>query len=259
MELIQALAVQSRVIKALTLRETKSRFGNSKLGFFWALFEPAAHVAVFMLIFSSLGRAVPLGDSMGIFILTGIIPWLLYSNIVSKVMAGLTVNQSLLGYPQVMPLDIAISRIFLEFFSLLVVMIFFLTVAVYMGTTIKIDNFLQILSATGLFILLGTGVGLINAAILHTTPSYQNIYNAISRPLYFMSGIFFTADFLSSDAYAILKYNPLLNLMEWFRSGFYTSFDSALYDRSYVITVTLCIFTIGLIVERATRKKARQV
>ena len=48
MEFFQALAVQGRVISALTLRETRSRYGNSKLGFFWALFEPAAHVAVFM-------------------------------------------------------------------------------------------------------------------------------------------------------------------------------------------------------------------
>ncbi len=257
MELLQALSVQSRVISALTLRETRSRYGNSKLGFFWALFEPAAHVVVFILIFSSLGRSSPLGDSIGLFLLTGIIPWLLYSNIVNKVMAGLTTNKSLLGYPQVMPMDITISRIILEFASIFVVMLFFLAVAAYMGVSIKIDNFLQLMSATGLFVLLGTGVGLINAAILHSTPAYANIYSAISRPLYFMSGIFFTADFLSPDAYSFLQYNPLLHLMEWFRSGFYTSFDSTLYDREYVVSFILITFTLGLIVERATRKKAR--
>lgn len=259
MEILHALSVQGRVISALTLRETRSRYGNSKLGFFWALFEPAAHVAVFIAIFSGLDRASPIGESTGLFILTGIVPWLLYSNIVSKVMAGLTVNKPLLGYPQVMPMDITISRVILEFSSLFIVMLFFLAVAVYIGLTIKIDNFLEVMKAIGLFVLLGTGVGLINAAIVYSTPSYTNIYSAFSRPLYFISGVFFTADFLSPEAYEILQYNPLLHLMEWFRSGFYTSYDSDLYDRFYVVSVTLIIFTIGLVLERLTRKKARQV
>ena len=59
MEFFQALNVQGRVISALTLRETRARYGNSKLGFFWALFEPFAHVIVFIGIFSALGRAIP--------------------------------------------------------------------------------------------------------------------------------------------------------------------------------------------------------
>lgn len=259
MELLRALKVQGRVISALTLRETRSRYGNSKLGFFWALFEPAAHVAVFIAIFSSLGRAVPVGDSMALFMLTGIVPWLLYNNIVSKVMTGLAANQSLLGYPQVMPMDITISRVILEFSSLFVVMLFFLGLAIYTGISIKIDNFIEVMNATGLFVLLGTGVGLINAAIVQSTPSYSNIYSALSRPLYFMSGIFFTADFLSPELFSFLDYNPLLHLMEWFRSGFYTSFDSTLYDRSYAISFSVIVFAIGLTVERITRKRARQV
>jgi len=259
MELLRALKVQGRVISALTLRETRSRYGNSKLGFFWALFEPAAHIVVFIAIFSSLGRAIPVGDSMALFMLTGIVPWLLYSNIVSKVMAGLSANQSLLGYPQVMPMDITISRVILEFSSLFIVMLFFIGLAIYTGVSVKIDNFIEVMNATGLFVLLGTGVGLINSAIVQSTPSYSNIYSAISRPLYFMSGIFFTADFLSPEIFSFLQYNPLLHLMEWFRSGFYTSFDSTLYDRSYAISFSLNVFAIGLVAERITRKRARQV
>ncbi len=259
MEFFQALNVQGRVISALTLRETRSRYGNSKLGFFWALFEPFAHIIVFIGIFSALGRASPIGESMGLFILTGIVPWLLYSNIVSKVMAGLAANKALLGYPQVMPIDITISRVILEVATLLLVMLFFLGLAVYLGVSIRIDSFLQMMSAVGLIILLATGIGLINAAIIPHYPSYQNIYSAFSRPLYFISGVFFTADFLSSEAYAMVQYNPLIHLVEWFRSGFYTSFNSNLYEPNYAISVCLGVFVIGLIAERKSSKRARQI
>ena len=259
MELLHALSVQGRVISALTLRETRSRYGNRKLGFFWALFEPFAHVTVFIAIFSSLGRASPIGDNIGLFLLTGIMPWLLYNNIVSGIMNGLGVNKALLGYPQVMPFDIVISRVIIEFSSITLVFLLFIGIAFSSGASININNFLQLMSAATLFVMFGVGIGLINAAILHSTPSYANIYSAISRPLYFMSGIFFTADFLSPDVYAILKYNPLLQMMEWFRGGFYTSFDNPLYDVEYTLTVTFIVFFVGLIAEKLTSKKARQI
>jgi capsular polysaccharide transport system permease protein len=259
MELIHACRVQGKVISALTLRETRSRYGNSKLGFFWALFEPFAHIMVFIGIFSALGRAVPIGDSMGLFILTGILPWLLYSNIVSQVMNGVESNKALLGYPQVMPMDITLSRVILESSTLLLVMLFFLGIAYYLGLSIEIDSFLQILSATGLIILLAIGIGLINAAIIPYYPSYKSIFSAISRPLYFISGVFFTADFLSPELFELLDFNPLLHLIEWFRTGFFPSFNSHLYDPEYAIYVCLGIFTLGLIAERISSKRARQI
>jgi len=259
MEFIQALNVQGRVISALTLRETRARYGDSKLGFFWALFEPFAHIIVFIGIFSAMGRAIPLGDSMGIFILTGIIPWLLYSNIVGNVMVALNSNKALLGYPQVMPLDIVISRVILDAVTLLLVLFIFLVVFHYLGYQIKIDSFLQICEAYGLIILLGTGVGLINAAIIPKLPSYKSIFRAFNRPLYFISGVFFTADFLSPEVYKIIDFNPLLHLIEWLRSGFYPSFQSNLYDPQYAISVCVGVFAIGLYVERKTSKRARQI
>lgn len=259
MEFWNALSVQGRVISALALRETRSRYGNSRLGFFWALFEPFAHVIVFIGIFSALGRASPIGESIFLFILTGIIPWLLYSNIVNKVMLGKTANKALLGYPQVMPIDIIISRIIIETSTLILVMLFFLGSAIFFDISIQIDSFLQMISAAGLIILLATGIGLINAAIIPHYPSYKNIYKAFSRPLYFISGVFFTADFLSAEAYAMVKYNPLIHLVEWFRSGFYSSFDSNLYDPSYAISVCLGFFIVGLVAERISSKRARQI
>lgn len=258
MEFFQAINVQCRVISALTLRETRSRYGNSKLGFFWALFEPFAHVVVFIGIFSALDRAIPLGESMGLFILTGIIPWLLYSNTVSNVMGGLASNRPLLGYPQVMPIDITISRVSLEAATLFIVMLLFIAGFYYLGVRIEIDSFLQMFVAYGLIVLLGTGVGLINAAIVPIYPSYKSIYSAFSRPLYFISGVFFTADFLAPEVFAAIDFNPLLHLVEWFRSGFYPSFQSNLYDAEYAISVCIGIFTLGLIIERVNSKKARQ-
>ena len=259
MELAQALQVQSRVVYALILRETRSRYGNSKLGFFWALFEPFAHIAVFMTIFSALGRAIPIGDSMGVFILTGIAPWLLFNNIVTGIMGGVDGNRPLLGYPQVMPMDTMIARILLESSTIIIIFLLFMGLALNFGFTIEIDDVLMMMSSAGILVVLAAGVGMINAAIKLYYPSYATIYSAFSRPFYFMSGIFFTADFLSPEVLGLIDFNPILHMVEWFRSGFYRSFNSEFYDINYVITTTLIIFIIGLMAERATRKRARQI
>ncbi len=259
MELIQALNVQGRVISALILRETRARYGNSKLGFFWAMFEPFAHILVFIGIFSALGRAIPLGDSMGVFILTGIVPWLLYSNTLANVMGGLNANRSLLGYPQVMPIDIVISRVILESATIFIVFLLFLGGFSYLGVRIEIDSFLQMFSAYCLLVLFATGIGLINSAIVRAYPSYNSVFTAFSKPLYFISGVFFTADFLAPEVYAAIDFNPLIHLVEWFRSGFYPSFQSHLYDPRYAIAVCLITFAIGLVVERVNSKNARQI
>jgi len=259
MELFQAFRVQSRVVSALILRETRSRYGNSKLGFFWALFEPFAHIAVFMAIFSAMGRGIPIGDNMGIFILTGIAPWLLFNNIVTGIMGGIDSNRALLGYPQVMPIDTMIARILLESATIIIIFALFVGLGLNFGFTIEIDDVLMMMTSAGILVVLAAGVGMINAAIKLYYPSYATIYSAFSRPFYFMSGIFFTADFLTPEVLGLIDFNPILHIVEWFRTGFYRSFNSEFYDVDYVITITLIIFIIGLMAERITRKRARQI
>ena len=257
MEFFNALSVQSRVISALTLHETRSRFGNSKLGFFWALFEPFAHIMVFIAIFSALDRAVPIGDSMGLFILTGIIPWLMFSNIVNNVMRAVKQNKPLLGYPQVMPFDIMISQVILEFATLVLIFLFFVFIISASGVKIRIDDYLQLAQPTGLLVLLGTGIGMINSAIIEKFPSYRSLYTAVSRLFYFTSGVFFTANFLSPEVFEAIDFNPLIHLIDWFRSGFFPSYNSDLYDAKYTVAVCVSIFFIGLLVERINSKRLR--
>ncbi len=259
MEFIQAFSLQRKVISALILREVTSRYANTKLGFFWALFEPFAHIAVFMSIFTVINRPPPVGESIGLFILTGIVPWLLYNKTVSTVMSAVAGNKALLGYPQVMPLDIVIARVLLEFATMFMVMLIFLGVALFFGFTIKVDNFLDMLIVCGLIILFAMGVGFINTTIIDFFPSYKSIYSALSMPLYFGSGIFFTMDFFSNDVLGFLAYNPILNLIEWFRDAFFTEFSSNLFDREYAITVAFVVFGLGLLLERLMRKRARQI
>ena len=69
----ERLRTQCRVIQALIIRETRTRFGDAKLGYGWALLEPILHITLLSGVFSLLmqGRP-PIGTHFFIFYFTGI-------------------------------------------------------------------------------------------------------------------------------------------------------------------------------------------
>ena len=67
----ERLRTQCRVIQALIIRETRTRFGDAKLGYGWALLEPILHITMLSAVFSLMmqGRP-PIGTHFFIFYLT---------------------------------------------------------------------------------------------------------------------------------------------------------------------------------------------
>jgi capsular polysaccharide transport system permease protein len=50
-----------------------------------------------------------------------------------------------------------------------------------------------------------------------------------------------------------LDYNPLLHLVEWLRSAYYSSYDEALVDKTLVLGVAASLLALGLAGERFLR------
>ena len=121
-----ALEVQGRVIKALFLREMKTRFGEKRLGFLWSFIEPAIHVSIIIGLWSVFGRLGPQGISPTLFLITGVLPYIMFVNILNQTMKSIAGNKALLVFPQIKPIDFIISRIVVEFTTYGVVFLVFL-------------------------------------------------------------------------------------------------------------------------------------
>jgi len=79
--LFERLCTQCRVIHALVIRETRTRFGDAKLGYGWALLEPILHITMLSAVFSLMmqGRP-PIGTHFFVFYFTGLVPYLMFVN-----------------------------------------------------------------------------------------------------------------------------------------------------------------------------------
>ncbi|HFO7348730.1 TPA: ABC transporter permease, partial [Escherichia coli] len=67
--------VQKVTVEALFLREIRTRFGKFRLGYLWAILEPAAHLLVLLGIFGYIMHRTMPGISFPVFLLNGLIPF----------------------------------------------------------------------------------------------------------------------------------------------------------------------------------------
>jgi capsular polysaccharide transport system permease protein len=259
-EVKQAFALQCRVIMALLIRETKSRYGEYKLGFLWVLLEPSLFIAGFAAIRVLLGVVPPHGMSSELFVLTGFAPLLLLRSTMQQITNALRINKQLLSFPQVTTFDLVFARALLEFCTMVVVFVLLLVILIALGNEVDIPDPLALLYVYVLVFLGGVGLGTFLGAISLFAPSVHKLTGVfIDRPLLFASGVFFTADQIPEGGREILLYNPLLHLIEWFRSAFFKSFESQYYDPMYATTFSLVLLTLGLLAHKAMHKKVQDV
>lgn len=254
--IVTAIETQGRVISAIILRETKSRYGEHRLGFLWVLIEPILFIVGFTAFRQILGSATPHGMASEAYMLTGIAPYLLFRETMSSVTGAIGANKSLLGFPQVTTFDLIFARALLELGTIIAVFAVLTTALYFMGLDIDIERPIPLLGSFLLMFCAGVGIGSILCTISPFYPSIKQVSaQLLGRPLFFTSGIFFTADSLPPMVREILLYNPLLHLTEWTRSAFFKSFESQYMDLEYASLFCLALLVVGLMVHKALHKK----
>ena len=250
----RGLAQQLEVVHAIVLREIRTRFGVQKLGYLWALLEPSIVILTFYWLFRITGRRHPEGMDLFSFIATGVVPYTLFSSSVSRVGEAINGNKSLLYYPQVRPLDLVMARSALEAATFAAVFLLLLGGRALYAQELDVDSPLHVIAGMAMASLLGTGFGMIFCALGQIAPSVERARGPLMRPLFWLSGIFFTVGMLPEQVGAAMLVNPVLHATEMVRDGWfldYTGHQSATYGFAWVLALLL----VGLILERAVRRK----
>ncbi len=252
-----AFSTQARVINALVLRETKTRYGEHKIGFLWAILEPLIMVLVFVGIFSQIRTDSPGGMPLIPFMLSGIVPFTLFRDPMTQMQGAIAQNRQLFAFPQVTTFDVIIARGILEVMILSGVFIFLLAMTDLAGYDINIERPLEVLAACILLAMMGIGFGFAFASISPILPSMKQISAAfLGRPLFLSSGLFFTAEAVPAAARDYLLLNPLMHMLELLRSAFFYEFESAYGSWYYASIWAFCTLAAGLLIHQAMRRRA---
>lgn len=251
-----AWQVQRAVWFALFVRELKTRFGGRWLGVFWALLEPLAHIAILMLIFGFIRHRVLPGVEFVVFLLVGLVPFLMFKGLALRGMEGVYANRGLFGYRQVKPIDPLISRALLEISLYSAVYLVMLVLLGWIGFDVVPVRPLELMSISALLLILGFGLGLVFAVATDELPNMRSFIRISFMPLYLMSGIIFPVSSLPQQLLPWLLWNPLLHAVELSRGYFFPQYHVVPgISTGYVAACAIGVLALGLSLYRVRRHR----
>lgn len=255
-----ALMHRRNVVFGLIFREMQTRFGRSQFGYLWAIMEPIGHLATLGSVFSFFNTSPPpIGSNLFLYYITGLLPFLMFSHLAHELMHSRGAAGSIMQLPMVRTLDVLSARGILIFATEMTVMIIiFGSFGIFLGQGWP-DDLLTLATAVLSLGLLAVGVGFCNCAIVEFWKSWDTIFSAIIRLLYFGSGIYYSPISMPDQIRAILVWNPILQGIEWFRAGFYRGYEPSWLEPGYLLACTAVLLLLGFALERAVRDSTRVV
>ena len=254
---VNPLAQQGRIILALILRETKTRFGRARFGYLWVLFEPLAHIGIMITLITLFSHSSlpPVGTNFALFYFTGIIPFHLFTHTISHMINSVPENRPLLQLPLVRTFDVFVARGALELVTELSVAAILILGFYCIGLFTPPDNVAGIALAMALIWATAFGLGLLFSVVNAFFPGFERIWGAFSSILYFTSGTFYIPRMMPESIRDVLAWNPVLQAIELIRSSyFYTPFPFWL-DVRYMYACAFGALAAGLVAQRAFRAK----
>ncbi|MCG8492420.1 MAG: ABC transporter permease [Sneathiellales bacterium] len=251
-----AFAIHLRIVWALIIRETRTRFGRQKIGYLWAFILPLLQIAVFYGIRSYAGRITPVGMPLELVLVTGFIPWFLFSDTRSQCTNSIRGNRNLLTYPLVTVYDVVIARMILEFATKIVVFCLLLALAnVALETEINVHDAVGCIFMATCLAIFGMAFGHIVSCLSFYIRALNEVVGACFRVMFFTSGVFFIISDLPAAFRDIVLLNPAAHMIDQFRGFYFTSYAARYSNIEYILQSLLVILIIMFLVDSATKQK----
>ena len=219
-------APTSNRILALMVRERLTRYAGGKLGPAWAILTPVAWIAFVVILFRALDRTPPIFVGPEIFVATGVLPYVAFRQAITSMTRAYPAHRYMRYVRPVSINDIFLATIALE------AMNFVISALVIFGIITLIFDAPPPTSppmvALGFVFAwcLASGLGRCVAVLGVLSDSIARLVPIILRPLFWISGIFYTATELPTAVQNVIWYSPLLHVTEVIREGYFASYSS---------------------------------
>lgn len=237
------LRIQRRVVWALTMRETITRFGREGMGTIWMVAEPAMFIIGVMVIFSHIERHATY--SIAEYLAVSYPTLLFWRNGTGRVTKALEINRALLHHSPIRPIDIIYSRILLEFSGAAGAFLILYLVFVQLGICHLPRNILTMALGYILIIWFSFAFVLIMAALAELSETIERVSHIILYLMLPFSGVFIPLYTVPEQFRKILLYFPLVDIVEYFHSGYYGDRMTTYYHLEYSIFIILAMTLFG--------------
>lgn len=251
------LRLQLRVIWALMLRETVTRFGREGLGMLWMIAEPALFVIGVMIIFSFIDSGYPYGISPAEWLAVSYPTLLFWRNGTGRVTGAINVNRALLHHQPIRPMDIIYSRILLEFSSSMAVFLFLFPIFIVAGICHIPSSILTMALGYLLIIWFSFGFVLIMAGLAELSETIEKTSHIILYLMLPFCGVFIPTFMVPEPYRSYLLYWPLIDAVDYFHHGYFGSGVPSYYHIYYTIFTLIAMTLLGLAITGVAIKRVK--
>ncbi|PTQ09110.1 sugar ABC transporter permease [Sphingomonas oleivorans] len=246
----RSLAIQTRVIWALILRELLTRYGRHNLGLFWLYVEPMMFTIGVTILWYAIGANHGSNLPIMAFALTGYSTILLWRNMPNRVVMAVSSNLALMYHRNVRVIDLFASRLLLEFISISS-SFFFLTILFWFtGYMDPPEDLLELCGAWLMTAWFGASLALFLGAVGEKSELVEKLWHPLAYILFPLSGAAFIADAIPPGTREKMLLIPMVHCTEMVREAFFGSKIVAHYSVGYLLSWNLSLTIIGLAIER---------
>ncbi len=248
------------LIRVFVKRDITAVYKQTVLGPLWFFLQPLLTTALYVAIFSRVGKFGTSGLPPALFYLSGLVPWLYFAECMTRTSGFLKDNQAIFSkvyFPRlVVPISLVLTNLVKMGIHLL---LFFAVYLYYMLSAPGTFTPHPSLALLPLFILMsalfGLGLGLVVSSL---TTTYKDLSHLVSfgvQLLMFLTPVIYPLENLKDSwLYQVVRLNPVTGLVEAFRFGFFSTGSlqagTLIYDCCFIVLVLLLGLVLFNRVER---------
>lgn len=231
------------LLSQLILREVRSRYKQSVIGYAWVLLNPLSQLLVYSFVFSVIFRFPTNDIPYSIFLFIGLLPWIYFQSSISAATVSLVDNSDLLRkvfFPrEVLIYSVMISKLIDFLFACLVLIAFLIYYQIQPAVT-----FIFIFPILVIQMTLMTGLSLILSTFNLFYRDIQYLVNLLLMLWLYLSPVVYALSLVPNNWVFIYKLNPMVGIIEGYRSALFgTPFDTGAILWS--LLVSFLIFFVG--------------
>lgn len=212
------------------------------IGVLWWVIEPILYLSVFYFIFVVVFNRG--GSDAVAFLLIGLVVWKWFASSIPKCANSISANIGLIRQiylPKIVLPGMAIVTTTIKYFIVFFLLLIFLLV---LGYEINV-TWLALPLVIGLQFLFILSVGSVLAAVVPFLPDFKLIIDNALAMLFFLSGVFFDFSAVSPTLKSYLNINPMLGIIESYRSILVSGVWPDWELLAYIFTASVLCLALG--------------
>ncbi|MDB5473916.1 MAG: transporter permease [Devosia sp.] len=235
------------------LADFKTRFVRSRLGFAWVVLNPLAQVCIYAFILSGLmsSRIPGIDNTFGyaIYLLSGLLAWNLFAEIVDRLMKVFIANANTIKkvrFPRIVLPVIAVGTALINNAALFVVMcVLFALFGYPVGPQIAL-----VIPAALLVALFAACIGLALGVLNVFIRDIEQVVPILLQVLFWFTPIIYPVNIIPERFHSLLELSPMFHIVDSYHRLIVYAQPVALDSVLYVIVLVLLLFPLALFLFR---------